>query len=270
MLGKLFKHEFKETAKRLIPLNLIILIFTALGCILIGARLFHQESLSVLSVSYIFIYILSIFALFVITGVYLTIRFYRTMYSNQGYLTHTLPVSTGSILNTKILVSAFWICIAFIITVLSIFTLVRVAAGDAWQSLDFNSFNYMISEAFGIGYGKFWFYVISILILTCFSTILMIFASLSIGQMFSQHRILGSIGAFIAIYIVQQIVGTITMFILGIQSIAFEPTEQVESAAFLSKLYHHVFTAALAESALFVVAFYGICYYLTKKKLNLE
>ncbi len=270
MLGKFIKHELKETAKHLIPLNLILVLFTVVGCILVGTGLFHQESVSVLSAFYIFIYILSIFALFIITGVYLTIRFWKTMYSNQGYLTHTLPVSTGAILNTKILVSAFWVCAAFIITVLSIFALVRVSAGDTWHSIDMSTFKYMVTSTFGIGYGTFWLYIILTLILSSFSVILMIFASLSIGQLFSQHRILGSAGAFVVLYMIQQIAGIIALCILSIQTAAFDPETQIESAAFLSKLYHGMFTSALIELIFFIVVFYGTCYYLTKKKLNLE
>lgn len=270
MLGKLFKHEFKETAKRLIPLNCILIAFTLLGCIFLGTNLFQQKSLAVLSVSCTILYVLSIFALFIITGVYLTIRFYKTMYSNQGYLTHTLPVSTGSILNTKILVSAFWICIASIVTILSIFALVRVAAGASWESADFNQIKYVFTTAFGLSFPEVSFYIIVTLLLTCISSVLMVCASLSIGQLFSQHRILGSVAAFIAIYMVQQIAGTAIIFILGIQSSVFDFAEKAETAAAFHGFYRGIFGASLIELVFFSIAFYSISYFLTKKKLNLE
>ena len=37
-------------------------------------------------------YVLGVFALFVVSYVYMCVHFYKTMYSDQGYLTHTLPV----------------------------------------------------------------------------------------------------------------------------------------------------------------------------------
>lgn len=128
----------------------------------------------------------------------------------------------------------------------------------------------MVTSTFGIGYGTFWLYIILTLILSSFSVILMIFASLSIGQLFSQHRILGSAGAFVVLYMIQQIAGIIALCILSIQTAAFDPETQIESTAFLSKLYHGMFTSALIELIFFIVVFYGTCYYLTKKKLNLE
>ena len=88
MLRKLFKHEFKETAKLLLPLDLVLLAVTVIGCILLGSSILQNESLQMLSFSCMMIYILSIFALFIITAVYLTVRFYKTMYAAQGYLTH--------------------------------------------------------------------------------------------------------------------------------------------------------------------------------------
>lgn len=270
MLGKLFKHEFKETAKRLIPLNCILIVFTLLGCIFLGTNLFQQSSLALLSVSCTILYVLSIFALFVITGVYLTIRFYKTMYSNQGYLTHTLPVSTGSILNTKILVSVFWVCIATIVTILSVFALVRVAAGVSWESMDLSHMKYVFATAFGLSVPEVFFYIGMTLILSCFSVVLMVCASLSIGQLFSQHRILGSVAAFVAIYMVQQMVGTVIIFILGMQSSIFDFEGRTETAAAFPGFYRGMFGASLIELAFFSIVFYGVSYYLTKKKLNLE
>lgn len=266
MLGKLFKHEFKETARRLIPLNFILLAFTALGCVFLKTNLFRENSLIILSLSCTMIYVLSIFALFIITGVYLTIRFYKTMYSSQGYLTHTLPVSTGAILNTKILVSVFWIGIAAVVTALSILALIRVAAGDAWQSIDLSA---LYSTA-GLSVPALFSYIGAVLILSCFSSVLMMCASLSIGQLCSQHRILGSIGAFIAIYMIQQFIGTAIIFLLGMQSFIFDFEGRAETTASFSGFYHNIFGASLAELALFSVVFYCISYYLTKKKLNLE
>lgn len=47
-------------------------------------------------------YVLGVFALFVVSYVYMCVHFYKTMYSDQGYLTHTLPVGQMSIFYIKI------------------------------------------------------------------------------------------------------------------------------------------------------------------------
>lgn len=269
MLGKLFKHEFKETAKLLVPLNLILIALTIIGAILLGTSILQNESLEILAVSSMMVYILSIIALFIITAVYLTIRFYKTMYSSQGYLTHTLPVSTASVINTKILVSAFWIFISFCITILSVFVLIRITAGTEWDPSVFQELNAVIPELFGIGAGEFLVLLIATLILACFSGILMIFASLSIGQLFSLHRIIAAIITYIVFYVIEQIIGTIELMILGISN-ADSLLAAEEDVIAIGAFYRGTLASGIIQSAIFCILFYIICHYVTRKRLNLE
>ena len=46
MLGKYMKHEFKETGKLMIPLNLVILVFTLLGMVMLGSRLLSTPAMA--------------------------------------------------------------------------------------------------------------------------------------------------------------------------------------------------------------------------------
>ena len=117
MLGKMIKHELQETGKILIPLNLIVLGIMLLNAVFLGLDLFQKGYLKMIPTFSLMLYVLGLFALFVLTAVYLTMRFYKTMYSNQGYLTHTLPLSTTAILNTKILTAVLWLVIAFAATI---------------------------------------------------------------------------------------------------------------------------------------------------------
>lgn len=272
MLGKLFKHEFKETAKLLIPLNLVLVALTAIGAILLGTSVLQNESFELLAISSMLIYILSIFALFIITTVYLTIRYYKTMYSNEGYLTHTLPVSSTAVVNTKVLVAAFWSLIAMCITICSVFVLVRVTAGSDWNTA-MQEIQSVFPEIFGFGFGELMAYTIASCIISCFSSVLMIFASLAIGQLFQQHRIIAAIVTYIIFYVLQQIIGTVTMVILGIGSA--DTLLEAENAAItgtanLASFYRGTFWSGMIESILFAIAFYVVCHYITKKKLNLE
>ena len=40
--------------------------------------------------------------------IFLGIRFYRSMYTDEGYLSHTLPVTANQLFLSKILVSGVW------------------------------------------------------------------------------------------------------------------------------------------------------------------
>lgn len=132
MLGKYMKHEFQETGKLMIPLNLVILVYTLIGAIMLGSRLFSSPPMVILGVISLVLYMLSLFAIFIVAYVYFTVRFYKTMYTSQGYLTHTLPLSTMGIVNTKMLVSACWMILTVAVTTLSVIVLVAAAIGSEW------------------------------------------------------------------------------------------------------------------------------------------
>ena len=66
------------------------------------------------------LYFIYIIALFVMTSVFIVTNFYKTMVSNQGYLTHTLPVKTSTLINAKLLVAIFWEIMAGLLFILSI------------------------------------------------------------------------------------------------------------------------------------------------------
>lgn len=270
MLGKLYKHEFKETAKLLIPLNLVLIIFTIIGAIMLSTDILQNENFEILAVTCMMLYIMSIFTVFIVTMVYLTIRFYKTMYSRQGYLTHTLPVSTSSIINTKIVVSSVWMFLAAAITVLSVFILIRVLVGNEWDSAVWQEASVAFPEAFGMGLIEFIIWMAVLCVISCVASILMLFASLAIGQLFSQHRVLASVVAYIVIYIIQQIVGTITVLIVGLGSLDSLVMDVSSSALDMGAFYRGTFWMGLGQSLLFGIIFYVLCHYLTSKKLNLE
>lgn len=53
-------------------------------------------------------YVISMFAVYVGTSIFLIYRFYTSTYGDQGYLLHTLPVDTHHIILAKVSVSALW------------------------------------------------------------------------------------------------------------------------------------------------------------------
>lgn len=264
MLGKLFKHEFKTSAKLLIPMNLIVIGITLIGGLLFRSGLLQTLHVELLSAVFLFLYIISLFALFILTAVYLTMRFYKTMYSSQGYLTHTLPVSSASILNTKILTSVFWVLLALIMTACSIWFLIRSASGVTISPEEFSILQEQFFNEMGIEIGSFFAIIAGTITVSCLTGVLMIFASLSVGQLFRQYRIPAAIGAFIVFYFIQQIVSVILLLLLGINAM------EHASAAFRGDFVKLLLGSVTAEALLFAVAYYILCYYITKKKLNLE
>ena len=132
MLKKLFKYEFKSTAKIMLILYAILIVTTAVGSVVLYSLDLDQAGesklASILSVSAIVLYILAIFAVLIVMYVYLCVHFYRTMYSAQGYLTHTLPVKALAPFHVKLITSFVWMFLSMALMTVSIVVLIASAS----------------------------------------------------------------------------------------------------------------------------------------------
>ncbi|MDF2820821.1 MAG: putative transporter, peremase protein [Clostridiales bacterium] len=125
MFGKLVKLEFKETAKTM----LLAYIFLAiLGLLAYGLSF---TNISAATGILVFLFVFSAVVIGIVTGLLMALRFNKTMFSSQGYLTHTLPVTPTQLYLSKILVAFFWNVVSFFAAVLSVFAVLKISG--AWD-----------------------------------------------------------------------------------------------------------------------------------------
>lgn len=277
MLGKLFKYEFKNTYKLMFIIYGVMAFVTILGCIAMygdsdPAGTENQLQEIFFTAAMVF-YVLGVFALFVVSYVYMCVHFYKTMYSDQGYLTHTLPVGQMSIFNVKLLVSLCWLMLSLIIMFVSIFALGCAANRGFSFDADFDMLMVDFQNLFGMSLHTFSIYMIFAMILSCLQYLLMVFASGSIGQLFTQHKIGASIGAGIVFYMSGQIVSSIILVLTGyfgvmnnVNVVTYNATENVTFSTPVSSM---LFSGSLF-SIIECVVFYIVCMVIIKKHLNLE
>lgn len=109
MLSKLLKHEFRDTA-RIIPFfYLIVLILSGL---VFSSR---QLEISWFRATFSVLLILFGIATVIITFALVVMRFYRNLYSNEGYLMFTLPVKPGLLLASKLITAYIWVIVSYLI-----------------------------------------------------------------------------------------------------------------------------------------------------------
>jgi hypothetical protein len=132
MFAQLVKHEFRAT-RRIMPW---IYLVTAL---LIGCGLLVEQ----LGIGWLRGLVLALMALGGFAGVIMTYvltiqRYYRNLYDAEGYLTHTLPIRSGQILGSKILVAFGWILASYIMLLGVILTIILLISDQlaAPMSLD--------------------------------------------------------------------------------------------------------------------------------------
>lgn len=109
MFRKLVKHEFIAT-RRLVPFIWLTTAVLAVINLIAG-----QVDISWLAgASMVFLIILAVGQV-LITYVIIVTRYYKSLYSDEGYLTHTLPVKAGSLLGSKVLTSFVWLILSYLV-----------------------------------------------------------------------------------------------------------------------------------------------------------
>lgn len=291
MLGKLIKHEWKNMYKVGCGMLLSILVVTVIGCIMLRMpwmeALFLEKNtlteLQELLVVYTLIvsFVLYIVMLLGITYgllIYQGLRFYRTMYTGQGYLTHTLPVTPHQLLLSKILVSGAWYVLTEIAVIFSVIALIVSFASGLFVAEGFplmgviretsSELRHLFRDTEVIGAViHFLLYMVFAVLLAPFCTLTMVFGSLTIGQMSSKHKglvgILTYFGITTAMSVIMMIVQMVFSFLMSME---FSRNPMGISRMNMMGTYD----VTLALQVLLAVGLYWLSWFILKKKLNLE
>lgn len=127
MFWKLCKFEWKSSYRMYGMFYAILLICS----VLIGMSSLPDVNLPGL-VEFlinltIIIYTAGIFAVNIITIVFIFRNYIKTMYRRQSYLTHTLPVTTWQIQTVKVLFAMLWIFLTFAVTIATVWIMMIVS-----------------------------------------------------------------------------------------------------------------------------------------------
>ncbi len=253
MLGKILKYDIKASAKMFLPLYAGVLIITLLAKISVE---FISEVdnllLSILSGTSVVLYIVSLFGLVIMATVFLIMRFYKNFLTDEAYLTFTLPVKTSTLVISKQLNGIIW-------TLLTAVVLAAAVGGMFGKEIWENRVALQrVWEGFCEAMGEFMTPVVSVgmvisIILSLVFNLSTVYASMSIGQMYSKHKILGAVLAYIGIYVV------INMFNNAMLNL-MEWTESIDVFMIYSVI----------QQLVVGIAGLGVTYYFLKNKLNLE
>lgn len=262
MLGKVLKYDLKSMGKSLFPLY-AGLLGLALVLKFIG---FIADNVSAFSFIYSIMFIF--FIVLVIGGLFYTffvsiMRYYKNLYSDEGYLTHTLPVSTGSLLFSKVFSSFIYIILSVIISFISI--IIVLGFNDVFnvlkEGLEF------FSLCFDMSVGTITLLAIFLLLLSYICYVLMVYTGISLGNMHSKNKITFSVVYTVAIYYVTQILGVLMLGIIFL--INPDIMSQLDQAIPDKKYFMWVIGSGIGLNIVVVLVCYFICYN-RLKHLNLS
>ncbi len=268
MLKKLFKYEWKEISKSLIILHGIVLLFAVLTRISFAVSGGLNEN-STIAGLFFFLSIMVIGTAAIFTVVFIGYRFYKDVFTDQGYLTNTLPVTPQQIIISKGLTGILWMVLDIIVVIAAIFIIMA-------DKETFSNLSQLMKEVIGyLFHGRSLLtgcLIVATIVLTPFVSVLKMYVSVSIGSLLSGHKLLGSVGVYAGIYVVEQIIMIITIAVTGNSFISssLESENAWEMQVTGVQIANTTMIINLIISLIIFIAGFLVTKYIMTKKLNLQ
>ena len=243
MFWNLVRYEFKNVNKWFLALYAAVLSLSVIIGIQ-GSSLsstYYQDKGVVMLVFLSLVFGGLVITLSISTLILIIQRFKGSVYDRRGYLTLTLPVSEHQILSSKLLGAFVWSLTSTVVFLFSLYIIISMIEPDVFLS----SFAEYILKNYQ---DDFWLALISYIFNTL-ASILCIYLSISIGQLFNEYRTALAVVAYIAI---QVVLGFITLNL----RIDFD--------------YNWVLSFEIFKDLILSVGFYLGTYYILKNKVNLQ
>ena len=277
MLGKLIKYEIKATAKFYILIYGLVLFFALLARIFFSVEAFANsnsgvgQTIQVMAfVMFASLYLMMVIAMYVATTIIVVTRFYRNLFTGEGYLMFTLPVKPWQHLVTKMAVPAIWLVGNFLVMFLSIaIMLSHKVVWDNFQ-IGWEMLTVVMRES-GINFTPFVLEFIVIMVLGLIAYGLPMYACICVGQLFGKHRILGAFLAYLGLNVISQVIGQVVSSLIRVNAESMgRAVEHADSVAEMLPFLHGTFIVSIGLSLMFSTVYFLVCNHIMEKKLNLE
>ncbi len=210
MLKKLLKYDLKNMLKSISIFYLLSIVFAITTRILEGLN----ETIVVNIITQISMGIMfSMIASSIINTLMRNwVRFKQTIYGDESYLTHTLPVTKHQILTSKSLLSAINLLITFIVCIISL--LIAFYTKDNIMYL--KDLTTVISTSIDINPKVFIVLVFMILYLEVYNIIISGYLGILLGHKKSNNKVGFSVLYGFITYILTQLIVLLCIYIIGL------------------------------------------------------
>ena len=259
MFAKLLKHELKSSGGMLGLLNLAALAAGIIGGFLLRINMnvptlmAENEGLYMLTLISLPVVSFSLLGFGFGAEIYLAVQFYKSKFTDRGYLTFTLPVHTWQIYLASLVNLMLWSLLTIVVICIAFFGLFFIGIYDteAWHSLMQIDFGYEFEIALSEFEGFHPLYIIAEYV----SSSVRLLTSITLGSVLAKkHKVLGSIGAY---YCISMVIGALNTWISG--TILYDAEPQLQQILLPSAILSVI--VILGGSALSI--------YLMDRKLNL-
>ena len=284
MLSRLIHHEWKETW-RIPVISFIVILFLTLVCFICFRQMeppADEDSINAGAFVIMMLYCLIISCISMVVTIYIAIRFYRNLYTDEGYLMHTLPVTPRQLILAKLLVAALWV---FVLSMLALWAIccIMLFGLPAMALVDMpvviSSLMEYFPQIFGMGPVAFLLFYVVLSLVSAFSNVLIAYAAYWIEKGF--NKIIP--GIFKSL-----LVGLCTVTVTskeastGISTLLMTPSltrlvlsqDMVNTAsgipAYFGAYMREILLISMAGSAICAVISYILTEYIMRRQLNLD
>lgn len=269
MVGKLYKHEFKAWLR---VVSIVYGITLAVAAVFRIVQFFESDTVyyNVIFASGLTMYIIALLVAIASPVVFGVVRFYRNLFTGEGYLTFTLPATPTNHLVVKVTTAVVFSILSVLVCVGSV---MLVTAGDIFAEVC-KAVNYLIrlipAELSGHLAG-YCIEFILLLLVAFFVEHLLLDTCVCVGQLFRKNRVLAAVGVYFGIYVITQVISTT----IGIGMVVLEESGALESiylwiAQNPFTAVHIALCTLAVLYAMLALVYYLVCHWIIRKKLNLE
>lgn len=277
MLAKLLKYEIRITGRSLLPIYAALLVLSVLMTLTDSWQMFLWDSagdgvVDTVNSLIMFTYGCLMSTVSIITVVLLVQRFYKNLLRDEGYLMHTLPVTTGQNLAAKLIAAVLWSAVSLLLTVFSLM-IISMNIQD-WQ-LFFEGLGELIGElnaAFGLHWPLFALETLILLVIMLGTEIIQVYLALAIGHMANSRRITWSVAAYIGLSVFANLIAQL----LGRLIVNWNWLESMIRDIFYGYLsqqiagIHIILLSSIGFFCLSLAVQFAITRWIMKNRLNLE
>ncbi|MBE6598176.1 MAG: hypothetical protein E7638_01900 [Ruminococcaceae bacterium] len=271
MVKKLLKHEFIYYIRTFILFIPIVLVLAAMTRVFWFFNDYDNIADDIAFTSSVALLIVVCAALLILSTVICIVRFYKNMFTSEGYLTFTLPITNAEHIFVKLFVGMVCQAVCFLTVVaagciaisgeklVEVFDRIKDGVGELFAEAGVaNSIGFIIEGSL-------------LVILSLVSNMLLYYACITIGQTAKKNRILKAFGAYFIYYIATQSIVTGFMIVYVVLGMTHSLDGVLAWAEANSTLASHLrLSGRIVLNAVMGSVFWFVTQTIMTKKLNLE
>ena len=277
MILKLFKYDFMNIGKKLIPFYIAALVIGVINrFLLLTSNISRMERegnfLAMFGSPFLYAaYFLVIMGIFFMTVFIIISRYSSSIYGNEGYLTNTLPLNPSQIILAKLINFLIWILISYFIIFVSLFILFPFdffLRNVIYEPEFYEGLKKLTKLIFSSKYGFLFALQFIYNFFSHIQNILMLFLSVAIANLFKSYKVVAGVIAFFLISTVFSFIASIISFSVMENVNLFEMYGEFNPIVYNSLKNANIMS--IIYSIVSSIILFFIIHYLHTHNLNLE